>query len=128
MLVYMPKTANSNFLNETWLPCHISFLQRKKEWLSFTEKRPFCQFFPFMVDLFLHLAGGGCGCGSLHEHLIPFLNQAFTSSNALRRSSPYSLYCFVAARFSPRVHLDLEMELHSAAMPTTRVAIHTKRL
>jgi hypothetical protein len=43
--------------------------------------------------------------------IIPFLNQTLTSSNALRRSSPYSLYCFVAARFSPRVHLDLEMEL-----------------
>jgi hypothetical protein len=49
--------------------------------------------------------------------VIPFLNQAFTSSNALRRSSPYSLYCFVAARFSPRVHLDLEMELFQGECP-----------
>jgi hypothetical protein len=44
--------------------------------------------------------------GGASSWLIPFLNQAFTSSNALRRSSPYSLYCFVAARFSPRVHLE----------------------
>jgi hypothetical protein len=43
---------------------------------------------------------------------IPFLNQAFTLSAVLRRSSPYSLYCLVAARLPSRVHLDLEMELH----------------
>jgi len=43
--------------------------------------------------------------------VIPFLNQALNSSDALRRSSPYSLYCLVAARFPPRFHLDLEMEL-----------------
>ncbi len=31
-------------------------------------------------------------------------------SNKLRHSTPYSLYRIVAARFFPRVHLDLEME------------------
>jgi hypothetical protein len=42
--------------------------------------------------------------------VIPFLNQAFTLSAVLRRSSPYSLYCLVAARLPSRAHLDLEME------------------
>jgi hypothetical protein len=32
-------------------------------------------------------------------------------SAALRRFSPYSLYCLVAARLPSRAHLDLEMEL-----------------
>jgi hypothetical protein len=49
-------------------------------------------------------------CRPFVEDVIPFVNQAFTSSNALRRSSPYSLYCLVTPRFSPRVHLDLQME------------------
>jgi hypothetical protein len=44
--------------------------------------------------------------------IIPVLNQAFTLSAALHRSSPYSLYCLVAARLPSRAHLDLEMELH----------------
>jgi hypothetical protein len=43
--------------------------------------------------------------------LIPVLNQAFTLSAVLRCSSPYSLYCLVAARLPSRAHLDLEMEL-----------------
>jgi hypothetical protein len=42
--------------------------------------------------------------------LIPFLNQALTLSAALRGSSPYTMYCLVAARLPSRFHLDLEME------------------
>jgi hypothetical protein len=52
----------------------------------------------------------GEGCVSLVSfYLIPFLNQAFTLSAALRRSSPYSLYCLVAARLPSRAHLDLDI-------------------
>jgi len=43
------------------------------------------------------------------------LTQAFPSSNARRRFSPYSLYCLVETRFSPRVHLDIERELVSGS-------------
>jgi hypothetical protein len=47
-------------------------------------------FCPFSVPLLL---GSPFLSFPFFQPLIPFLNQAFTSSNALRRSSPYSLYC-----------------------------------
>ncbi len=43
--------------------------------------------------------------------VIPILNQTLTLSASLCGSSPYYMYCLVAARLPSRFHFDGELEL-----------------